>query len=1211
MPRLALLLLATTIRGATPLPVTFEPNLGQAAPTVAFLSRTSQYRVFFTRSGVVMAAKHGATLRIDLVGANPIEPSGDQRLPGQSNYLIGSDPERWRTGIPNFEEVRYRNLYPGIDAVWHGREGDIEHDFLIGASADPSHIQLRVSGEAAKLDLDGNIAAGEFRLHKPRAYQDGREILCHYKLRGQRLGFVLGRYDHTRPLTIDPVLSFSTFLGGRDSDSAAAIALDSSGNIYVAGTTASANFPISSNAFQTKPGGGVCFAVDQQVPCTDVFVTKLSGDGNTLLYSTYLGGSGNDSATAIAVSVTDAVYLTGVAGGSDFPKLMPLVGSPAPTRGPFVAELSPNGATIVYATSLGNDSQSANAVAVDAAGSVYIAGSSNGGLPVVRAFQSAFDGGLVFRTADSGATWRAFMDGLPIDLVSAFTIDPSNPQVLYLGTISSGPFKSTDGGAHWIPIQNGLSSTNLFSTSIVVDPSSPQTLYLTTAATLISPSSVFKSNDGGATWAPAGSGIPLGTVMAGVNFTFQVAVDPKNPSTLYVATTAGIYKSVDGAATWRPTGLAMLAKLVVVDPSNPTTVYAGTSYGVMKSTDGGMTWSSLTNGFTQSITINALAIDARNPQRLYAAATGDTAVYATQDGGAHWTKAPGPLPEYLLVDPLMESRIWAGTSDGIAVSNDYGATWTKTSFPDIDVPVVAADPPGAVYAIANGWSQPDAFAMKLDASGSNLIYSTYLGGIGYDAANAIAVDVAGHAYIAGWTDSPDFPVAGNLARRGGGFDAFITVLDPTGTRLVWSSYYGGSGRDSASAIALDKAGNVHITGWTDSVDFPLQHASQTSSSGGANTLGVPPRDAFAAKLKGDGSAVMFSTYLGGSGDDYASAVGADAAGNTYIAGTTMSKDLPVMNAVQSTLLGSWNAFAAAWNDQTGALQYATYVGGSASDRTTGLAVDPMGNAYVAGTTDSSDFPRKYALQYSYGGGAGDAFLFKIAPTGSGPAIAVSGITNAASYTSTVAPGEIISIFGSNLAVTPAVASGQPLPTQLNNLKVTVNGLAAPLIYASPLQVNVQVPFETQPGAAQIQVTGDAGTATANVQVSLTAPGIFTVNAQGTGAGAIEHGVNYQLVTDSNPATPGEIVSIYCTGLGAVVSPVASGSAAASPVATVAHVDVSIAGIPAKVTYAGLAPGFAGLYQVNAEVPQGIPTGNQTLQITAGGVASNTVTLAVR
>jgi len=957
------------------------------------------------------------------------------------------------------------------------------------------------------------------------------------------------------------------------------------------------------------PGGGTCYAIEQKVPCTDIFVTKLSGDGSTLLYSTYLGGTGNDSATAIAVSASGAVYLTGRAGATDFPKLMPLAGNTPTTPGPFVAELAPNGSTLVYVTSVGDASQYANAIAVDAAGSVYIAGTSYGRLSVVRAFQSAYSGGVVFRTSDAGATWRAFMDGLPVDLVSSFTIDPSNPQVLYLGMSSSGPFKSTDGGAHWIPIQNGLSPINHFP-SIIVDPSSPQTLYMTTLGAPTSQSNIFKSNDGGATWAATGSGARnLGAL----------AIDPKNTSTLYAAAVTGVYKSVDGAATWSPTSLVTgapnvvvdpVAGQVLVDPVTPTTVYAGTAYGVMKTTDGGLTWNAMTNGFTQSIDIIALAIDSRNPRRLYAATTVNPGVYATQDGGAHWTKAAWPFPEeypdYLLLDPVMDSHIWAATNLGVAVSNDYGATWTKTPFPEIAVPVLAADSTGAVYGIANGWSLPDAFAMKLDAGGSNLIYSTYLGGIGADAATGIAVDAAGRAYITGSTDSPDFPVVGSLARRGGGRDAFITVLDATGARLAWSTYFGGSGSDGASAIALDASGNVHISGSTNSPDFPLRQASQASSPG-----------AFAAKLKGDGSDIIFSTYLGGSGS--ASAVGADGAGNTYIAGTTTSKDLPTVNAVQSTLLGGQNAFAAAWNGQTGALEYATYVGGSGLDQANALAVDAMGNAYVTGVTESPDFPRKYALQYVYGGFGdasvgglgGDAFVFKIAPRGTGPAIAVTGVTDAASYAATVAPGAIISIFGSALAVTPATAAGPPLPTQLIDLKVTVNGVAAPLIYVSPLQVNLQIPFETQPGAAQIQVTSSAGAATATVQVSPTAPGIFTVNAQGSGAGAIEHGLSYQLVTDSNPATPGEIVSIYCTGLGAVLPPVASGSAAPGPIPAVAHVEVSIAGIPARVTYAGVAPGFAGLYQVNAEVPQGTPTGDQSLQITAGAAASNTVTLAVR
>ena len=206
----------------------------------------------------------------------------------------------------------------------------------------------------------------------------------------------------------------------------------------------------------------------------------------------------------------------------------------------------------------------------------------------------------------------------------------------------------------------------------------------------------------------------------------------------------------------------------------------------------------------------------------------------------------------------------------------------------------------------------------------------------------------------------------------------------------------------------------------------------------------------------------------------------------------------------------------------------------------------------------------------------------------------------------------MSLFGSALAVTPAVATGMPLPVQLSDVRVSVNGLAAPLLYASPLQVNAQIPFETPLGAAQIQVTSNAGTARLGVTVSPTAPAIFTLNSRGTGPGAIEHGLTYQFVTSANPAAVGEFISIYCTGLGAVNPPVPSGAPPPTPPSqTVEPVQVFVAGTPAQVTYAGLAPGFAGLYQVNAQIPAGTPPGDQILQITAGGVASNAVTIAIR
>jgi uncharacterized protein (TIGR03437 family) len=917
----------------------------------------------------------------------------------------------------------------------------------------------------------------------------------------------------------------------------------------------------------------------------------------------------------MAVDKSGNVYLTGFPGGTDFPKLAPLPGYPTVSSGPYVAKLSSDGSSLLYATGLPILlSGGLSGIAVDTAGAVYFTGSTLGGLPLVNAFQSTVNMPPVFKTTDSAVHWQGLMDGLPSGLVDSITVDPGNPQIVYLG-LDSGLYKSTDAGAHWTAILKGTPagapypSQTLSPTWVAVDSSHSQTVYL---GTLIN--GIYKSADGGATWAPAGAGAS--------RFIRMIAIDPTNTATLYAATEAGLYKSTNSAGTWNSTGLMagpnddFSVGSVVLDPSMPTTLYAGTPNGVMKSLDAGVTWTAMTNGFSKSTDITALVIDPVNPQVLCATTTVNFAPYHTTDGGAHWAQsqwspAGGSLTyvRWLLVDPLVHSTIWAVTDEALLVSRDSGATWTAppTDLPYYNVQRLASGSDGAVYAIANSFGT-DAFALKLDPSGSKLVYSTYLGGTGMDFGQSIAVDSAGRAYIAGTTSSFDFPVANAMQSRPAGMrDGFIAVLDATGSHLVWSTYLGGANDDWASAIALDPAGNVHVAGWTYSADFPLRQASQTRFAGNAGTW---MSNAFAAKLKGDGSGLIFSTYFGGSGGDAAWAVAADAAGNTYIAGDTSSRDLPTANAIQSVLAGTQNVFVAAWNGQTGALQYGTYLGGSNYDSVSAIAADAAGNAYVTGSTQSPDFPRKYAFQYTFAGG--DAFLAKIASGATGPGIALGGVADAGGYRALVSPGEIVSIFGKELAVTPAAAGAPPLPVQLSDVRVSVNGVAAPLFYVSPLQINAQIPYETAIGTAQIQVSSSAGTATWTLPVASAAPGIFTLNSMGTGAGAVEHGLTGQLVTDTNPATAGEIVSVYCTGLGAVNPLLATGAAAPiPPPRTELLVQAYIGGAPAQVTYAGLAPGFAGLYQVNVQIPAGTPSGSQNLRVSAGGLNSNMVNIAIR
>ena len=245
---------------------------------------------------------------------------GVDRLPGIANYFLGNDPSKWRTSIPTYACVQYAGVYPGISLVYYGNQRQLEYDFQVSPGADPSHIRLRFSG-ADRLSLDerGDLvvqAQGQILLqHKPVVYQDvageRHAVAGAFLLEGNQVGFALGGYDRSQALIIDPVLSYSTYLGGSGGNGdAIGMAVDASGSAYVAGRTSSPDFPTTTGAFQTTYGGN-----------GNAFVAKLSPDGSALVYSTYLGGSGvnGDSGNWIAVDAAGNAYVTGFTTSSDFP----------------------------------------------------------------------------------------------------------------------------------------------------------------------------------------------------------------------------------------------------------------------------------------------------------------------------------------------------------------------------------------------------------------------------------------------------------------------------------------------------------------------------------------------------------------------------------------------------------------------------------------------------------------------------------------------------------------------------------------------------------------------------------------------------------------------------------------------------------------------------------------------------------------------------
>jgi len=358
------------------LPLSFEPNRGQIDPSVQFLSHGQGYTLFLRQSEAVFALggakggradmSHGAALkgvglglhsggaqetrslsaearsteerntdvvRMKLIGANP-QPAvaPEDRQISRSNYFLGNDPTRWRTDVPNYSRVRYSGIYPGIDLVYYGNQRQLEHDFAVAPNAGPTKIVLGMPGakgvqiDAETGDLIVTVGHSSMRLLKPVTYQEtngSRDLIpSKYKLlAGNKVGFTIGSYNHSRPLIIDPVLVYSTYLGGSGingqgypgaGDQGNGIAVDSSGSAYVVGTAYSTDFPVTGSDFQSHNSSALAGHG------ATVFVAKLNSTGTALLYSTYLRGTGGDSGYGIALDAADNAYITGATNSTDF-----------------------------------------------------------------------------------------------------------------------------------------------------------------------------------------------------------------------------------------------------------------------------------------------------------------------------------------------------------------------------------------------------------------------------------------------------------------------------------------------------------------------------------------------------------------------------------------------------------------------------------------------------------------------------------------------------------------------------------------------------------------------------------------------------------------------------------------------------------------------------------------------------------------------------
>jgi len=735
------------------LPLSFEANQGQISADAKFVARGNGGDAFLTSTGAVFALRSepalqegaqkvmrphqdkgerrpGSSFRMDLVASNAsVIPVGLEELPGKANYFVGQDASAWRMGVPTYRRVKYSNVYPGVDMVYYGNQRQLEYDFVIAAGANPDAIRLGFVGvDALNLNSDGDlvlrVAGREVLQKRPRIYQEvgteKREIPGSYVLApNHQVGFHLGAYDTTRVLVIDPVLVYSSYLGGTGYDVGVSIAVDGSGNAYITGFTNSTNFPAAKALQPIGASTGY-----------QAFVAKMNAEGTALVYSTFLGGNADSFGQGIAVDAAGNAHVVGTTDSTNFPTAHAL----QPTYGGgfydvFVAKLNAAGSALLYSTYLGGSQEDdGTAIQLDAAGNAYVTGyTDSSNFPTVNAFQSAFGGGgydaFVAKLDGSGSAlvYSTYLGGNDEDDAYAVAVDAGG-NAYVAGTTASANF----------PVVNSFQANHAGGSYDAF---------------------VSKLN-------PAGSALVYSTFLGGsdTDAAFGIAVDVSGSAYVTGYTFSASFPTTKGAVqpTIRVASDAFVTKLSEAGSALVYSTFLGGEGG-----DYG----------------NAIAVD--------------------QSGNAHVT--------------------------GITSSRDF--------------PVGNAPQPN------HGGGPDDAFVAKLNADGSALVYSTFLGGSGDDMAFGIAVDNSGDAYVTGFTSSKNLATAGSMQATygGGSYDGFAAKLG-AGAPLV-SSITPPAGAVSGNALvtlagAHFLPGAAVTIGGVPATEVSVISTTKISARSGAHVAGV-------------------------------------------------------------------------------------------------------------------------------------------------------------------------------------------------------------------------------------------------------------------------------------------------------------------------------------------------------------------------------------
>jgi uncharacterized repeat protein (TIGR01451 family) len=727
------------------LPLSFEPNQGQSDVRAKFLTRGNGYGLYLMPTEAVLflpapsqkGAQKGvnqASVGMSLEGANVSSVmTGTEPLPGHSNYFIGNDPSRWRRNIPQFARVVSHDVYPGIDLAFYGKQGQVEYDFDVAPGADPRQIEIAFKGAkdlriADNGDLVLSVDGAELRFRAPQIYQTSgagiQSVGGSFVLRDNRkAGFEVGSYDRSRTLVIDPVLVFSTYLGGSGNESCGvivngsqtspiahcpAVAVDSASRVYVAGVTRS---PSSAGAFS-----GTTPTPIGPLASTNVFVARLNPSGTALDYVTYVGGSGVQYPAGVGVDGGFNVYVAGTTNSANFPTTSTAFQTAASGAGNnhvFLTKLDSSGSANLYTTYLsGSGVDTASGLAVDGLGDAYVMGTTS--------------------SPDFPITGGA----------------------LQTSTRATNQF-------FFAKINAGLSATNSLAYSTYIGGSTPTNGIVT----------------GGAVAVDSNFNVYLA---GGTNFDDMPVVNA--------------YKSTEqgGFDVWA-------ARLTA--PANNTQQYTPSYETYFGGTGDDIAYGIATDGVNTYI-------------------TGST----TSPG---LTAAVGTAPFQTCLDQPPPNPISCASSP--SPSDAYIAKF--------GLPTTTGTTQGSVP----------------------LAYFSYLGGSATDVGLGIVADSLANARVVGWTNSSDFPSTVSLGSTGGPADAFVARIVTNGTTTSNTnsiSKLGGGGADIGTSIAVDPSLNIYVAGDTSSSNFP-------TTAGGLQTGLSGTTDAFVSELGPSTSGLTFACAITG------------------------------------------------------------------------------------------------------------------------------------------------------------------------------------------------------------------------------------------------------------------------------------------------------------------------------------------------------------